>query len=108
MSFLIHLITEVLSFFLTSEQKCIRSQKYAAENGLPILKNVLLPKQKGFCACLEDLRGSLDAGLFYFCSLLLNDISLHMFCNCDTFYTLELNQLILVCKEIILSATGFN
>ncbi|KAJ0077290.1 hypothetical protein Patl1_36329 [Pistacia atlantica] len=31
------------------------------ENGLPILKNVLLPKQKGFCACLEDLRGSLDA-----------------------------------------------
>ncbi|KAJ0011317.1 hypothetical protein Pint_34574 [Pistacia integerrima] len=44
-----------------TEQKCIRSQKYAAENGLPILKNVLLPKQKGFCACLEDLRGSLDA-----------------------------------------------
>ncbi|GAY41643.1 hypothetical protein CUMW_061030, partial [Citrus unshiu] len=41
--------------------KCIRSQKYAAENGLPILKNVLLPKTKGFCACLEDLRGSLDA-----------------------------------------------
>ncbi|KAK9216068.1 hypothetical protein WN944_008075 [Citrus x changshan-huyou] len=45
----------------TLEQKCIRSQKYAAENGLPILKNVLLPKTKGFCACLEDLRGSLDA-----------------------------------------------
>lgn len=44
-----------------TEQKCIRSQKYAAENGLPILKNVLLPKTKGFCACLEDLRGSLDA-----------------------------------------------
>ncbi|KAH7575126.1 hypothetical protein JRO89_XS02G0051900 [Xanthoceras sorbifolium] len=46
-----------------TEQKCIRSQKYAAENGLPILKNVLLPKTKGFCACLEDLRGSLNAGL---------------------------------------------
>lgn len=44
-----------------TEQKCLRSQKYAAENGLPILKNVLLPKTKGFCACLEDLRGSLDA-----------------------------------------------
>lgn len=44
-----------------TEQKCIRSQKYAAEKGLPILKNVLLPKTKGFCACLEDLRGSLDA-----------------------------------------------
>ncbi|KAF5745690.1 1-acyl-sn-glycerol-3-phosphate acyltransferase 5 isoform X1 [Tripterygium wilfordii] len=44
-----------------TEQKCLRSQKYAAENGLPILKNVLLPKTKGFCVCLEDLRGSLDA-----------------------------------------------
>ncbi|KAA8545940.1 hypothetical protein F0562_020609 [Nyssa sinensis] len=44
-----------------TEQKCIKSQKYAAEKGLPILKNVLLPKAKGFCACLEDLRGNLDA-----------------------------------------------
>ncbi|GKV26557.1 hypothetical protein SLEP1_g35840 [Rubroshorea leprosula] len=44
-----------------SEQKCIRNQKYAAENGLPIMKNVLLPKSKGFSACLEELRGSLDA-----------------------------------------------
>lgn len=44
-----------------TEEKCIRSQKYAAENGLPILKSVLLPKSKGFCACLEGLRGSLDA-----------------------------------------------
>ncbi|XP_057964221.1 probable 1-acyl-sn-glycerol-3-phosphate acyltransferase 5 [Malania oleifera] len=44
-----------------TEQKCIKSQKYAAENGLPLLKNVLLPKTKGFCACLEDLRCSLDA-----------------------------------------------
>ncbi|GLT52240.1 hypothetical protein SLA2020_255890 [Shorea laevis] len=44
-----------------TEQKCIRNQKYAAENGLPILKNVLLPKSKGFSACLEELRGSLDA-----------------------------------------------
>lgn len=44
-----------------TEQKCIRSQKYAAENGLPILNHVLLPKTKGFFACLECLRGSLDA-----------------------------------------------
>ncbi|KAK4848163.1 hypothetical protein QYF36_009937 [Acer negundo] len=44
-----------------TEQKCIRSQKYATENDLPILKNVLLPKTKGFCVCLEDLRESLDA-----------------------------------------------
>ncbi|KAK2978345.1 hypothetical protein RJ640_016447 [Escallonia rubra] len=44
-----------------TEQKCTRSQKYASENGLPIMKNVLLPKTKGFFACLEDLRGSLDA-----------------------------------------------
>ncbi|KAF5448767.1 hypothetical protein F2P56_029271 [Juglans regia] len=44
-----------------TEQKCIRNKKYAAENGLPILKNVLLPKTKGFCACLEELRDCLDA-----------------------------------------------
>ncbi|KAI3446072.1 hypothetical protein Pfo_002737 [Paulownia fortunei] len=43
------------------EQKCMRGQKYASENGLPILKNVLLPKTKGFYACLENLRDSLDA-----------------------------------------------
>ncbi|GKV26558.1 hypothetical protein SLEP1_g35840 [Rubroshorea leprosula] len=49
-----------------SEQKCIRNQKYAAENGLPIMKNVLLPKSKGFSACLEELRGSLDAGFVFF------------------------------------------
>ncbi|KAK2994797.1 hypothetical protein RJ640_021029 [Escallonia rubra] len=44
-----------------TEQKCTRSQKFAADNGLPILKNVLLPKTRGFHACLEILRGSLDA-----------------------------------------------
>nr|XP_043636003.1 probable 1-acyl-sn-glycerol-3-phosphate acyltransferase 5 [Erigeron canadensis] len=44
-----------------TEQKCVKSQKFAAENGLPILKNVLLPKSRGFHACLEILRGSLDA-----------------------------------------------
>ncbi|KAI8531803.1 hypothetical protein RHMOL_Rhmol11G0164300 [Rhododendron molle] len=44
-----------------NEQKCIRSQKYTAENGLPNLKNVLLPKTKGLCACLEKLKDSLDA-----------------------------------------------
>ncbi|XXG81326.1 hypothetical protein AAC387_Pa09g1990 [Persea americana] len=44
-----------------TEQKCMQSQKFAAENGLPILKNVLLPKTKGFFACVEALRSSLDA-----------------------------------------------
>ncbi|XP_023530105.1 probable 1-acyl-sn-glycerol-3-phosphate acyltransferase 5 isoform X2 [Cucurbita pepo subsp. pepo] len=44
-----------------TEQKCIRSQKYAAENGLPILKNLLLPKTKGFHTCVQDLRKCLDA-----------------------------------------------
>ncbi|XP_071686892.1 probable 1-acyl-sn-glycerol-3-phosphate acyltransferase 5 [Rutidosis leptorrhynchoides] len=44
-----------------TEQKCIKSQKFAAENGLPILNNVLLPKTRGFHACLDILRTSLDA-----------------------------------------------
>ncbi|XP_058080592.1 probable 1-acyl-sn-glycerol-3-phosphate acyltransferase 5 [Magnolia sinica] len=44
-----------------TEEKCIRSQKFQAENGLPILKNVLCPKTKGFHACVEALRNSLDA-----------------------------------------------
>ncbi|KAL8234750.1 hypothetical protein R6Q59_020850 [Mikania micrantha] len=44
-----------------TEQKCIRSQKFASEHGLPILHNVLLPKAKGFAACLEELRDYLDA-----------------------------------------------
>ncbi|KAK6131216.1 hypothetical protein DH2020_035046 [Rehmannia glutinosa] len=44
-----------------SEEKCTKSQKYAEENGLPVLTNVLLPKTKGFYACLEILRGSFAA-----------------------------------------------
>uniref|UniRef100_A0ACD5T8T8 Uncharacterized protein n=1 Tax=Avena sativa TaxID=4498 RepID=A0ACD5T8T8_AVESA len=44
-----------------TEKKCIRSQEYAAEHGLPILKNVLLPKIKGFNCCLQELRSNLDA-----------------------------------------------
>ncbi|OWM83789.1 hypothetical protein CDL15_Pgr004220 [Punica granatum] len=44
-----------------TEQKCLRSKKYAAENGLPIMKYVLLPKTKGFYACLEELRATVDA-----------------------------------------------
>lgn len=46
------------------EAKCKKSQAYAAEVGLPVLKHVLLPKARGFCACLQTLRGSLDAGSF--------------------------------------------
>ncbi|POO03170.1 Phospholipid/glycerol acyltransferase [Trema orientale] len=48
-----------------TEQKSKKGQKFAAEVGLPVLWNVLLPKTKGFCACLEALRGSLDAGLWF-------------------------------------------
>ncbi|KAF5739404.1 phospholipid/glycerol acyltransferase family protein [Tripterygium wilfordii] len=44
-----------------TEQKCQRSQKFAAEVGLPILTNVLLPKTRGFSVCVEELRSSLDA-----------------------------------------------
>ncbi|XP_056696194.1 probable 1-acyl-sn-glycerol-3-phosphate acyltransferase 5 isoform X2 [Spinacia oleracea] len=44
-----------------TEQKCRSSQNFAAENGLPMLNNVLLPKTKGFYACLDTLRSSLDA-----------------------------------------------
>ncbi|XP_062181313.1 probable 1-acyl-sn-glycerol-3-phosphate acyltransferase 5 [Phragmites australis] len=44
-----------------TEKKCIRSQEYAAEHGLPILKNVLLPKTKGFNCCLQELRSSIYA-----------------------------------------------
>lgn len=49
---------------LCSEEKCKRCKQYAAEVGLPVLSNVLLPKTRGFCACLEVLRNSLDAGYF--------------------------------------------
>lgn len=54
----------LLFAFSYSEEKCKKSQKFAAEAGLPILANVLLPKTKGFSFCLEALRGSLDAGSF--------------------------------------------
>ncbi|XP_027355747.1 probable 1-acyl-sn-glycerol-3-phosphate acyltransferase 5 isoform X2 [Abrus precatorius] len=63
-----------------TEQKCLRSQKYAAEQGLPILKNVLLPKTKGFCTCLQELRDSLSAvydvtiGYKYHCPSFLDNV----------------------------------
>ncbi|KAM7278089.1 hypothetical protein ACFE04_005223 [Oxalis oulophora] len=44
-----------------TEEKCKRSQQYAAEVGLPVLTYVLLPKTRGFSVCLEILRDSLDA-----------------------------------------------
>ncbi|KAL5222359.1 hypothetical protein ABZP36_027072 [Zizania latifolia] len=43
------------------EKKCIKSQEYASQHGLPILENVLLPKTKGFVCCLQELKSSLDA-----------------------------------------------
>ncbi|KAJ7978394.1 Phospholipid/glycerol acyltransferase family protein [Quillaja saponaria] len=63
-----------------TERKCIRSKKYAAENGLPIMNNVLLPKTKGFCACLQELSNSLDAvydvtiGYKYRCPSFLDNV----------------------------------
>ncbi|CAA0827591.1 Probable 1-acyl-sn-glycerol-3-phosphate acyltransferase 5 [Striga hermonthica] len=59
-----------------TEQKCARSQKHASENGLPVLKNVLLPKTRGFYACLETLRDSLDA---------VYDITIGYRHNCPSF-----------------------
>uniref|UniRef100_A0A0E0L4D5 1-acylglycerol-3-phosphate O-acyltransferase n=1 Tax=Oryza punctata TaxID=4537 RepID=A0A0E0L4D5_ORYPU len=44
-----------------TKKKCIKSQEYAKEHGLPILINVLLPKTKGFHCCLQELRDSMDA-----------------------------------------------
>ncbi|KAH9692814.1 putative 1-acyl-sn-glycerol-3-phosphate acyltransferase 4 [Citrus sinensis] len=44
-----------------TEEKRNRSQKFAADVGLPVLTNVLLPKTRGFCLCLETLRNTLDA-----------------------------------------------
>ncbi|KAE8683636.1 putative 1-acyl-sn-glycerol-3-phosphate acyltransferase 4 [Hibiscus syriacus] len=44
-----------------TEKKCMKSREYATEVGLPVLTNVLLPKTRGFCLCLETLRGSFDA-----------------------------------------------
>ncbi|KAK1555443.1 hypothetical protein Q3G72_026485 [Acer saccharum] len=44
-----------------TEEKCMKSQKFATEVGLPVLDNVLLPKTRGFCVCLETMRSSLDA-----------------------------------------------
>ncbi|KAE9600070.1 hypothetical protein Lal_00046178 [Lupinus albus] len=44
-----------------TEESSEASQKFAAKVGLPILTNVLLPKSKGFNACLLALRDSMDA-----------------------------------------------
>ncbi|KAL4584376.1 hypothetical protein LXL04_008976 [Taraxacum kok-saghyz] len=44
-----------------TEQKSINGQRFAVDNGLPVFKNVLLPKTRGFHACVEILRGSIDA-----------------------------------------------
>ena len=49
-------------WFYLSEKKCIKSQEYASEHGLPKLEHVLLPKTKGFICCLQELRSSLDEG----------------------------------------------
>ncbi|KAB5532322.1 hypothetical protein DKX38_018992 [Salix brachista] len=48
MSYVMH-----FNFCNLNEQKCQRSQKFASEVGLPVLKNVVLLKTRGFCLCLE-------------------------------------------------------
>lgn len=41
--------------------KLAQSQKYAQENGLPLLKHLLLPRTKGFVASVQALRPHLQA-----------------------------------------------
>ncbi|KAD6119206.1 hypothetical protein R6Q59_025264 [Mikania micrantha] len=60
-----------------SDEKCIKSQKFATKNGLPVLKNVLLPKTRGFHACLKILRDSLDA---------VYDVTIAYKNRCPTFF----------------------
>ncbi|GBG75025.1 hypothetical protein CBR_g19539 [Chara braunii] len=45
-----------------SEAKKIKCNEYAKEHGLPGSHHVLLPRTKGFVACLKALRNSIDAG----------------------------------------------
>ncbi|KAJ7296571.1 hypothetical protein O6H91_09G013500 [Diphasiastrum complanatum] len=44
-----------------TEAKRVKSQHFAKMHGLKKLNNVLLPRSKGFVACLSHLRQSLDA-----------------------------------------------
>lgn len=57
--------SETSLFLICSEEKCKKSQEFAAEVGLPALSNVLLPKTRGFSVCLEALHNSLDAGMVH-------------------------------------------
>ncbi|KAL8145079.1 hypothetical protein AgCh_003330 [Apium graveolens] len=59
-----------------TQQKCEKSQKFSADNGLPILKNVLLPKTKGFHACLETLGNSLDAGIIFYSDIVMCQLTI--------------------------------
>lgn len=67
-------------WFYLREKKCIKSQEYASEHRLPKLENVLLPKTKGFICCLQELRGSLDAGEFPILRLIILCTYLHAKC----------------------------
>lgn len=44
-----------------TDEKCMKSQKFAEKHSLPKLSHVLLPRTKGFCACLAELHESIDA-----------------------------------------------
>ncbi len=54
-------ITSFLEGTRMRPHKLARSQKYAAERGLPRLEHLLIPRTKGFVATLEGLRGHVDA-----------------------------------------------
>lgn len=63
-SFIINCVEEFVltaTLIICSEDKCKRSQKFAAEADLPALSNLLLPKTRGFSVCFEALHNSLDA-----------------------------------------------
>ncbi|KAJ7197311.1 hypothetical protein O6H91_Y504500 [Diphasiastrum complanatum] len=44
-----------------TEQKMLKGQQFAEIRGLPKLENVLMPRTRGFIACLSQLHSSLDA-----------------------------------------------
>lgn len=44
-----------------TDKKVKESQDFAKKKDLPVLKNVLLPRKKGFMATMKGLRNSVDA-----------------------------------------------
>jgi hypothetical protein len=44
-----------------TDKKVRESQEFAKKKDLPVLKNVLLPRKKGFLATMKGLRNNVDA-----------------------------------------------